>query len=103
MICNSTPIIFLAKINQLVLLKNLFREVTIPESVKNLLKHDKSIQIVSKDALREWCKITPIIPSRRGAIAIIRQGDNNGNNSGKPRNTKPTDNTYTKVQSTQRC
>ena len=50
----------------------------IPESVKNLLKHDKTIQIISKDALRKWCEITPIIPSRRGAVAIIRQGDNDG-------------------------
>lgn len=50
----------------------------IPESVESLLKHDKSIQIITKDALREWCKITPTIPSRRGAVAIIRQGDNNG-------------------------
>ncbi len=60
MICNSTPIIFLAKINQLVLLKNLFREVTIPESVKNeVLIENKPDYLIIKNALESgWIKIS---------------------------------------------
>lgn len=46
--------------------------------VKKILKKNKTIQIISKKELEEWCKITPIIPSRRGAVAVVRQGDNRG-------------------------
>ena len=46
--------------------------------VEHILENNKIIQIISKRELEEWCKITPIIPSRRGAVAIIRQSDNRG-------------------------
>ncbi len=50
---------------------------TRPEKIiLQILEKNKTIQIISENELREWCKITPIIPSRRGAVAIIRQGDN---------------------------
>lgn len=50
-----------------------------PEDIiKKILEKNKTIQIISKKELEEWCKITPIIPSRRGAVAVIRQGDNLG-------------------------
>ena len=45
---------------------------------QEILKDNKTIQIISEKELKEWCKITPIIPSRRGAVAIVRQGDNRG-------------------------
>jgi len=51
----------------------------IDESIQKILKQDKTIQIISKYALREWCKITPVIPARREAVAVIRQGNNQGN------------------------
>ena len=46
------------------------------KTVKPILEKNKTIQIISKKELEEWCKITPIIPSRRGAVAVVRQGDN---------------------------
>lgn len=42
---------------------------------EKILKNKQTIQIISEKKLKEWCKITPIIPSRRGAVSIIRQGD----------------------------
>lgn len=48
------------------------------ELTKKILEKNKTIQIISKKELEEWCKITPVIPSRRGAVAVIRQGDNRG-------------------------
>jgi len=46
--------------------------------VEKMLNDDKTIQMVSEIELKEWCKITPVIPSRRGAVAIVRQGHNKG-------------------------
>ena len=46
--------------------------------IKKILENDTTIQLISKDELHEWCKITPIIPARRGAVAIVRQGDHMG-------------------------
>ena len=46
--------------------------------VKKMLEHDKTIQLISVNELKQWCKITPIIPSRRGAVAVVRQGRNSG-------------------------
>lgn len=51
----------------------------ISDSVNKIFQHNKTIQIISKNELKEWCKITPIIPSRRGSVAIIRQGHNRDN------------------------
>ncbi len=48
-----------------------------PEKIiSQILEKNKTIQIIFEKELREWCKITPVIPSRRGAVAVIRQGDN---------------------------
>jgi len=46
--------------------------------ISQILEKNKTIQIISENELSEWCKITPVIPSRRGAVAVIRQGDNRG-------------------------
>lgn len=59
MICNSTPLIFLAKINQLKLLKNLFTTIIIPEDVKTeILKQDKPGYLTINTAIQQgWVKI----------------------------------------------
>ena len=49
--------------------------IELDEKIKKILEKDKTIQIISKKELKEWCKITPIIPSRRGAVAVVRKGD----------------------------
>lgn len=59
MICNATPLIFLAKINKLKFLRDLFNTVTIPENVKKeVLKETKSGYVQIKNALEEgWIKV----------------------------------------------
>ena len=59
MICNSTPIICLAKIGGLELLHRLFTFVTIPEAVKEeLLIEGKAGQTVIADAIKAgWIRI----------------------------------------------
>ena len=59
MICNSTPIILLAKINNLALLKKVFRAITITEDVKDeVLREDKPGYLIIKNAIEEgWLKI----------------------------------------------
>ena len=46
--------------------------------VQRMLKNDKTIQLILESDLKEWCKITPVIPSRRGAVAVIRKGRHEG-------------------------
>ena len=48
------------------------------KSVKSLLGCDKTVQLITRDGLAKWCKITPVIPTRRGAVAVVRQGDHKG-------------------------
>lgn len=59
MISNATPLIHLAKINQLNLLKDLFNKIIIPEAVeKEVLIEDKEGYSVIKDAINnKWIKI----------------------------------------------
>ena len=59
MICNSTPIICLAKIGELELLRRLFTIVTIPEAVKEeLLVEGKVGQTVIAEAIKAgWLRI----------------------------------------------
>jgi len=47
----------------------------IDEFVGKILSRNKTIQVISKDELLQWCKITPTIPARRGSVCVIRQGD----------------------------
>jgi len=42
------------------------------------LKHEKRIQVISEDSLKKWCKITPVVASRKGSVVIIRHGDHRG-------------------------
>lgn len=59
MICNSTPVILLSKINQLRILKETFGSIIIPESVKNeILIENKPGFIIIKKAIEDnWIKI----------------------------------------------
>ena len=47
--------------------------------IEKMLKNDKIIQLISEKELLKWCKITQVMPSRRGAVVIVRQGDHKGN------------------------
>lgn len=42
---------------------------------KSMLDNNKTIQLITRDKLTKWCRLTPVIPSRRGAVAVVRQGD----------------------------
>ena len=48
--------------------------IAIDSITKRLLNNDKTIQLIAENELKEWCKITPVIPSRRGSVVIVRQG-----------------------------
>ena len=59
MICNATPLICLSRINQLELLEKCFREIIIPNAVREeVLVMDKPGHIVFNEALKKgWIKI----------------------------------------------
>ena len=59
MICNSTPLILLARINKLELLKKLFGTITIPEDVKKeVIVENKPGFIVLNNAIKDkWIRI----------------------------------------------
>lgn len=47
-------------------------------SVRSILERDKTIQLITREGLTKWCRTTPVIPTRRGAVAVVRQGDHKG-------------------------
>jgi uncharacterized protein len=59
MICNSTPLICLAKINQIELLKKLFDKIFIPNSVKEeiLIEGKPGFSEINKALNEGWIKI----------------------------------------------
>jgi len=59
MICDSTPLILLAKIDKLDLLKKIFKTVIITEDVRDeILKEDKPGYLTIQNAIRDkWIKI----------------------------------------------
>ena len=59
MICDSTPLILLAKINKLDLFKKIFKTIVITEDVKDeVLKEDKPGYLTIQNAMKEgWIKI----------------------------------------------
>ena len=59
MICDSTPIIFLSKINKLELFKELFTSIIIPESVKEetLIENKPGYEAIKKAIEEKWIKI----------------------------------------------
>ena len=48
------------------------------KSVKSLLERDKTVQLITRASLAKWCQTTPVIPTRRGAVAVVRRGDHKG-------------------------
>ena len=59
MISNSSPLIFLSKINSLKLLKDLYNYITIPEAVKSevLIKEKEGYSIIDKAIEDKWIMI----------------------------------------------
>ena len=59
MICNASPLIFLAKINQLYLLKKLFSRIYIPNSVKEeiLIEEKPGFTVIDKAIKEGWIKV----------------------------------------------
>ena len=59
MISNASPLIFLAKLNQLEMLKKLFSKVTITEAIKEeILNKDKKEYFIIEKAINDkWIKI----------------------------------------------
>ncbi len=59
MICNSSPLIFLSKINKLILLKDLFKRIIIPEQVKKevLLESKEGYHSVKEAIEKRWIRV----------------------------------------------
>jgi len=61
MISNSTPLICLARVNQLELLKKLFKKIIVPEEVKKeVLIENKPGYSVLKEAFSKWIKVRKV-------------------------------------------
>ena len=87
MICNATPIILLAKLNKLELLKKLFNKIIIPEAVKKeVVIHGKpGYEIISKAIDNEWIKIEN---PKNNLDLGIGKGENAAINLAKEKNDK---------------
>ena len=64
----------LSKNEQVVIIS--FKKIS--EKVLKSLPNDHSIQIMGKDAIKLWLDITPILPSRKGAVCRIMDGNYQG-------------------------
>ncbi len=51
---------------------------SVEDDVLNMVKIDRKIQIIEENGIRDWCKITPIIPCRRNSVAKVMYGDIGG-------------------------
>ena len=73
MVSNSSPLIWLAKINRLSILKSLFREVVIPEKVHNETSSGHSADsILIKKAVEEgWIKVSKEKNDEASALAEV--------------------------------
>lgn len=61
MILNSTPLICLAKVNKLDLLKKLFKEIIVPEEVKEeVLIENKTGYSILKEAFSNWIQVKKV-------------------------------------------
>ena len=87
MICNATPLILLAKINHLGLLKNLFSSVTIPHSVKEevLIKHKPGYFVINEAIKTGWIKIAN---PKKDINLGLGKGENSAINLAKERKEK---------------
>ena len=87
MICNATPLISLAKISQLVLLKKIFSYVTIPQSVKDeILIENKPGYFIISEAIKEgWIRIDN--PKKEINLGLGK-GENSAINLAKEKNDK---------------
>lgn len=50
----------------------------INRAVSEVIKNDKTVQIIGEEAIWDWCHTTRVIPCRRNSIAKVRYGDNMG-------------------------
>ena len=50
----------------------------ISPAVSEIIENDKTVQIIDRYAICDWCTITPIIPCRKNSMARVRYGDSMG-------------------------
>ena len=48
------------------------------QEVLQQTKNDRTVQIIDKEGIRNWCLITPTIPCRRNSVARVMYGDGAG-------------------------
>lgn len=50
----------------------------ISHAVSEIIANDKTVQIIDRYAIHDWCTITPITPCRKNSVARVRYGDSMG-------------------------
>lgn len=85
MICNASPLICLSSINQLELLKKLFRTITIPVQVKEevLIREKPGYNIIKTAIKDKWIKI---VTPKQNIILGLGKGETASINLAKERN-----------------
>jgi len=85
MICNSSPLIFLSKINKLILLRDLFKRITIPEQVKNevLFESKEGYHPIKEAIEKKWI----IVENPKNDVELgIGKGENSAINLAREKN-----------------
>ena len=47
----------------------------VPPAVVAKTRKDKTIQVIDKHGILEWCSITPVMPCRKNSVAVVKYGD----------------------------
>lgn len=47
----------------------------VPDAVVAATKKDRTVQVIDKRGIQEWCSITPVMPCRKNSVVIVKYGD----------------------------
>ena len=47
----------------------------VPSAVVAKTRADRTIQVIGKRGILEWCSITPVMPCRKNSVAVVKYGD----------------------------
>ncbi len=56
----------------------IFTCMPVSDKVRQIIKDDKSVQIIDQDGIYKWCLLAPVIPSRRYSVVRVMYGDHIG-------------------------
>ena len=47
----------------------------VPPAVAAAIKKDRSVQVIDKRGILEWCSIAPVTPCRKDSVVVVKYGD----------------------------